>query len=298
MKWKCAVLVCGVFCCSLSVIFIKNSQSHPLWLASIRLLIAAVALSPLTFRSFATGTFRGGLKAAARTLPGAAFLAMHFVLWAAGARMTLSANGSLIVNLSTIVMPILMWLMYRERLVRGEVIGTLIALSGVAALVGGHYQLSAESFRGDIVCFLAMVVFCLYLALSRRGAAGRSLWMYVVPLYFFAGLMCLAMALIGTCFAGVPLPPATAREALMLLGVALVPTVIGHSIINWSIGQMRGQTVAIVNLSQLVFAGVAAYFVFGEMPSVRFYPVCALIIAGAIVTIRAAHTRIEIDSES
>jgi drug/metabolite transporter (DMT)-like permease len=288
------LLTLGVFCCSLSVIFIKNSDAHPLWLSAIRLLIAAIALAPLTIRSFATGTLGGGLSTAARTLPGAVLLAVHFILWTAGARMTEAANGSLIVNLTTVVMPVVMWLLYRERLVRGEVIGTVIALSGVVALVGGHYQLSRESFTGDVVCFVAMVLFCFYLALSRRGTAGRSLWMYVVPLYFFAGLMCMAAAVMTRA----PLPPATMKEAAMLLSLGLVPTVLGHSIINASMGRMRGQSVAIVNLSQFAFAGLAAYLVSGERPSVWFYPVCLLIVIGAVVTIRAAHARVEIDSES
>ncbi|HEY0008999.1 MAG TPA: DMT family transporter [Tepidisphaeraceae bacterium] len=287
------LLVLGVFACSLSVIFIKSSASHPYWLAGFRLLIAAAFLSPLVWREAKKdpAVLSGEIWLAA--VPGALLLALHFISWTTGARMTTAVNGSLLVNLTTVVMPIVMWMMNRERINAGEIIGTLVALAGVTALIGGQVSVSAENALGDVICFVSMVLFCFYLAYARRNGAGQSLWLYLVPLYWIAGLICIAVALI----AGAPLPPATAREAILLLCLGLVPTVIGHSIINWCINKLRSQTVATLNLCQVLFAGIAAYLVFNEPPSPWFIPVCAVVVLGSIITIRSHHKSV-VDAES
>jgi drug/metabolite transporter (DMT)-like permease len=220
-------------------------------------------------------------------------LAAHFASWAVGARMTTSATGNLIVNLTPVVMPLAMWVLNRERINRGEVLGTSIAMIGVVALLITH-MFGHESVWGDLVCFLSMALFCCYLAFSRRNAGGRSLWPYLVPLYWIAGVICVVIALLARA----PLPQWTPLEITMLLCLCLVPTVMGHSIINHSIRIMRGQTVGIVNLSQFIFAGVIGYLFFAELPAWTFYPVCALIVTGALIVIRAHRTTVDVDAES
>jgi drug/metabolite transporter (DMT)-like permease len=183
----------------------------------------------------------------------------------------------LIVNLNPIVMPFLMARINHERIRRHELVGTLIAMTGVVALIGRSYQVGAATMTGDAICFFSMVVFCGYLALSRRVAVpGRSLLAYLVPLYGMTGAVCLACAaLVQT-----PWPSLTARDLLPLVGLGLVPTVIGHSILNHSIRVLRGQVVMTVNLLQVVFAGVMAYYLLHEpAPPLRLY------VAGAVITI-------------
>ena len=277
----------------MSVIFIKSSQTHPIWLSGVRLLIAAAFLSPIVWRAARKDPTVISRKTLMLALPGALLLAVHFISWTEGARLTTSVNGSLIVNLTTVVMPIVMWGMNGERINVGEILGTLIALAGVVALVGGQVSVSVEHAKGDVVCFVSMILFCFYLAYARRNGAGRSIWLYLVPLYWMAGIVCVIVALI----ARVPTPPPTAREAVMLLCLGLVPTVIGHSAINWSINHLRGQTVSTVNLGQVLFAGVAAWVVFGEVPSVWFAPVAAIVVLGSVITIRS-HRRPDVDAES
>jgi drug/metabolite transporter (DMT)-like permease len=289
-----ALLLLGVFACSLSVIFIKKSEAHPIWLAGIRLLIAAACLSPLVVLELRKDRSAISSRSLLGSLPGAVLLAAHFISWAAGARMTSSANGNLLVNLTPVVMPIVMWLMNGERVNWREILGTLIALTGVVALVGSHAKFGGESVPGDLMCFLSMALFCCYLGFSRRNASGKSLWPYLVPLYWMSGLICVATALIARA----PFPVMTRLEVAMLLCLGLVPTVLGHSIINNCIRIMRGQTVSIVNLSQFVFAGIIGYVIFNEKPSIAFYPVCALIVIGAVIVIRAHRTSVDVDAES
>ncbi len=290
-----ALLIFGVFACSLSVIFLKDSQTHPIWLAGIRVLIAGMFLTPLMLIEARKDPTAISVKQIMRSVPGGVLLAVHFITWTLGARTTTATNGSLIVNLSTVVMPFVMWFMNRERVNRWEIVGTLIALTGVLVLVSDKTDSGVHNLSGDVICFVSMVLYCLYIAFGRRNGMGRNLWLYIVPLYYISGLLCVATALLVP---GIPLPPTNQHEINMLICLGLIPTVVGHSIMNWCIKSMRGQIVATANLFQFVFVGFIAYFRFGEMPVKMFYPMCLLIVIGSLIVIRSHRSKIEIDTES
>lgn len=289
------VLMVGVFASSLSVIFIKDSTSHPIWLSGIRLLVAAVFLTPLFVihaRKNPTGVSAQQIM---RSFPGGVMLAVHFITWAMGARLTYAINGTLIVNLATVALPFIMWGVNHERINRREIIGSLIALLGVVILVGGRLQISGQNVRGDLLCFVSMILYCFYIAFGRRNGMGRSLWLYVVPLYYISGVMCVSIALLTP---GIPLPPISMHEVAMLICLGLIPTVIGHSIMNWCIKSMRGQVVSTANLFQFGFAGISGYLIFNEKPSLLLYPMCVLIIIGSLIVIRAHRSSVDVDAES
>ncbi len=289
------LLLLGVFACSLSVIFLQNSITHPYWLCAARLLIAATFLSPLMFLEAKKKPGSLSPRMILMSFPGAAVLSIHFITWAMGARMTEAANGTLIVNLTTVVMPIVMFLMNGERVNRGEVIGTIITLVGVSLLFWSHYTFDVKKVNGDLVCFGSMCLFCIYLAFSRKLGMGRSIWLYIVPLYFMAGCICAIAAI----FSKIPLPPATSHEITMLLCLGLVPTVIGHSIMNYCTKTMRGQVVSMANMLQFIFSGVTTYFLKGTLPEKLFYPVAAMILVGAVIVIQSHKTtEPDVDTES
>ncbi|MGC4032386.1 MAG: DMT family transporter [Tepidisphaeraceae bacterium] len=286
------LLTLGVVACAMSVLMLKASHTHPFWLSGARLLIAAAALSPLYWIE-AKKTPQSP-RIVLKSWPGAIVLVAHFVTWTLGARWTEAANGTLIVNLAPVVMPFVMFLFNGERVNRGEIIGTIPSIAGVLLLVSSHVSVDMKYASGDAMCFVSMVLFCFYLALGRRMGAGRSLWLYVVPLYAIAGVTCWATALATLT----PLPQLNQREILLLLGLGLIPTVIGHSIMNWCIQHLRGQVVSVANLGQFVVAGVIAVFQFGEVPTLAFYVASVLIIAGSVIVIRSNRVSVDIDAES
>ena len=277
------VLVFGLWACSTSVIFIKESTVHPVVLAGYRLLFAALFLLPLygaSLRRWGSGLNRSRLR---RTLLPAVFLAVHLASWNHGARMTHAVNATILVNLLPLATPFLLWLVVGERVNRGEIAGTVIALTGVLALTAGDFRVSRDLFTGDLVCLGSMILFAAYLVFGRKNRDFPDIWLYVVPLYAFAGLLCFLMAIpVTNIFARYP-----AKEYLLILGLVLFPTIAGHSIFNYCLKYIRGQVVSVVNLTQFIFAGIMAYLLFDEIPELQFYAATAAILVGAVVTIRA-----------
>jgi drug/metabolite transporter (DMT)-like permease len=281
------LLILGVFACATSVIMLKAGASHPVVVSAGRLLLASLLLAPLLFAALRVDR-RPLSTLLLRSAPGAALLAAHFITWVIGARNTSAANGSLIVNLVPVAMPVFMFLLFRETLTRREVIGSLVALAGVAVLSAPNLRFDASAALGDAMCFLSMLLVTGYLVVSRLRNDGGSIWLYVVPLYFLAGLMCAALALFWPGPAAIfPAGADPRRELLLLLGLAVIPTIVGHSLLNKSMRVLPGQTVSIFNLGQFIFAGVMAYLFYREVPSPRLYIAGAMVVAGAALVVTA-----------
>ncbi|MCX7591346.1 MAG: DMT family transporter [Kiritimatiellae bacterium] len=281
------LLIFGVFCCSPAVIFIKASALHPVLLAAYRLLVAALVLIPVFLAAARRHKNSWSPALLRRSLLPAIVLGLHFVSWIVGARLTTAANATLIVNLVPLAMPLFAIPLVGEWPSANELLGTFLALGGMALLGIVDFQLSAEYFRGDLLCFVSMLLFTAYLALGRRNKDFASTWLYVVPLYLTGGLFCLLCSLLFVN----PIRKYGHREILLVLALGIVPTVLGHSILNWSLARLRSQLVSLVNMGQFIFAGILAFLLFHEVPDVSFYVAGMLVSGGAtLALLRRKHS--------
>lgn len=275
------LLLISVLAVSTAIIMIKASTLHPVLLASLRLLVATVALLPIFVRdlrkhraAYTVTHMRASL------LPGL-ILAAHFISWIVAARMTPTANASLIIGLVPIAMPFFLAALAHERLTRTEILATVVALSSVVFLTASDLNLTPQYFWGDLLCFISMLFYAFYMALGRKNRHFPTVWLYLVPLYFVAGVVCFVIAL----FFVNPFQPYSSREILLILGLGIVPTVIGHSLVNYAMKHFRGQLVSIINMGQFIFAGFMAYLFFAETPRWTFYVASLLLALSAWIVI-------------
>ena len=278
------LLLVGVFCGASSVVMIKASHLHPAVLSAYRLFLAVLLLLPIYLRE--VHRFRAVFSAREHLLPTllpGLVLALHLITWTQGAQWTRAANATLIVCMVPVVMPFLLFFTMGEVITKWELLGTAVAMSGAVWLGASDFGVSRQSVLGDITCFISMLLFSYYLVQGRINRGFPSLWLYLVPLYAVAGGVCFLIAL---CVAK-PLESYPTREWLLVLAQAVVPTILGHSILNHAMKQLRGQLVSVVNLFQFLFAGALGYLFFNEVPGPVFYGAGLLVVGGAILVIRA-----------
>jgi len=277
------LLILGVFACSTSAVIIRLSATNPIVLTAGRLVVAIVMLAPV-FR-LELRRHRGAFTWAhvRRTHLPALVIAAHLMAWSVGARLTAVAQSTLIVNLVPVALPFLLHWIARERVNRAEVGGTVVAVAGLVTLSAKDALSGGGSLFGNLMCFLSMLLFALYVALARRNRDFPSVWLYMIPVYGQAALICLLTAIpwIGAFQFG------SARECWLVFALAAVPTVCGHSLINAALRGIRGQIVSLVNLSQFIFAAVMGYLLFREAPSVAFYAASAVVVAGLAIVVWA-----------
>jgi drug/metabolite transporter (DMT)-like permease len=275
------LLILSVFTTSTAVIMIKASTVQPVLLASLRLWVAAVALLPVFIRDYYRHRETYGWQQFRASIVPGLVLAVHLSSWLVGARMTPTANASLIVNLVPLAMPFFLLWLADEALTSREIVATAVALTGVVILTASDLNLSPTYFVGDLVCFGSMLFYALYMTLARRNRNAATVWLYIVPLYAIAAVVTMGMAL----FFVNPIQPYSGRNILFILGLGIVPTVFGHSLINRAMKYFRGQLVSIVNMTQFVFAGIMGYFFFGEVPHWTFFVASLLMAVSAWIII-------------
>lgn len=279
-RWvQITLLAIGVLCSSTAVIMIKASDENPYLLAAYRLLIATLFILPLYLREKQNYLQPYGFEQVQSSLIPGLLLGVHFISWNMGVALTPVANASLIVNTTPAVMPFFLWIFFRERVNRIEVIGTFLALSGLIILGLGRFNLSAPDFRGHLLCFISMLFLAAYMALGRKNSGRLPLWLYMWPLYLMAGVFCLIFAL----FFINPIKTYSLTNILIFLGLAITPTFGGHTLLNYSLKNFRGQVVSVTNLGQIVFSAGLGFLVFGEIPSSQFFLAAILILSGVMI---------------
>jgi drug/metabolite transporter (DMT)-like permease len=282
------LLLLSVLAGSTAVIMIKASTVHPMLLSSFRLFVATAVLLPVFIRDFARhrqaseddqgytwAHFRASIA------PGVV-LALHLMSWVVGARMTPTANASLIVNLVPLALPFFLVWLVDEPLTRHEVVATALALVGVVVLTVSDLNLSPIYFTGDLICFGSMLFYALYMALGRRNRHHPTVWLYLVPLYAVAAVVSLIVALPFVD----PFQRYGARDMALVVGLGIVPTVVGHSLLNRAMKHFRGQIVSLINMGQFVCAGLTAYVLWREVPPWSFYIASILLGVSAWVAVR------------
>ncbi|MDA0349469.1 MAG: DMT family transporter [Verrucomicrobia bacterium] len=283
MVWRLSILSFGIFCAATSVVMTKASTLQPEHLSASRLLVAVFILLPLFLRD--KKRFPDYSLATAFKISGvpALLLAIHFITWTIGARWTTAANSTLIVNLMPIAMPLVGFFILKETMNGKEWIGTSLVFLGVVVMGVSDFRVSVAHFWGDLVCVLSMLLLAWYLILARKNKWVPSIWLYLVPLYFSASVLCFAMGL-----ARVGLPHSDSNhEWMYILLLGLVPTVLGHSLLNLAMRWFRSQLVALLNQMAFVYAGILGFFFFNEIPNTPFYFASTCMLAGVLWTILA-----------
>lgn len=282
--FQTALLLFGIFCNSTAYIFVKTSRENSLLLSAGRLLVAALVLTPFFLRELKTASGNYGWRQFGWACLPALVLSVTFSSFTIGARMTQTANAGLIIGLTPVAMPFYLWWLLREKINRREILGTLISLAGILVLIGGNLHASHTNLIGDMIVVVSMLGLTGYMALGRKNAPRLSLWLYMVPLFWVAGLICLAVAL----FFVNPVKAYSMPDLLTILGMGVFSTAIGQTILNYSFKYFRGQTVSLANMIQPLFAGAMGYFIFGEVPHPVFYFAVLLISAGVFVALRSS----------
>lgn len=276
-------LALGVLCASTAVIMIKVSDENPYLLAAFRLLIATLIILPLYLREKNSYAQPYGWQQVRLSLVPGVLLGLHFITWNMGIALTPIANASLIVNATPAVMPFFLWIFFREKINRIELFGTVLALTGLYLLSFGRVELSDADLRGHLLCFISMLFLATYMALGRKNSGRLPLWLYMCPLYLTAGLFSLICAL----FFVNPIKTYSLTNILIFFGLAIIPTFGGHSLLNYSMKNFRGQVVSVANLGQIVFSALMGFLLFKEIPTTMFYFTAVLILTG--VTIILVH---------
>ncbi len=192
-----------------------------------------------------------------------AFLALHYVVWFFSLRLTSVTSSTVLVTTQPIWVMLIAYLLWREKV-------PLMSLSGIAVALVGTYFIGAHSAQqtggqltGDLLAVLAAILVSGYLLIGQSLRPRMSLLVYVFFVYGAAwavlGVMAVTMQL--------PLTGFPAREWWLFVALAVVPTLMGHTVFNWALQHVPASVVSVSILGEPVGTVVLAMLVLGEVPA-------------------------------
>ncbi|MCJ7533455.1 MAG: DMT family transporter [Anaerolineales bacterium] len=285
------ILSFGLLAVSTASILIRFAQQDvpSLVIAAYRMVLATIVLAPIAVTRHKTELRRLTRKDLILACTSGLFLALHFATWITSLEYTTVASSVIFVTTTPLWVALFSPLFLKEPLPRLALVGMGIALMG-SMIVGlsDSCRLSAaglacpsladflqgKTFLGNFLALVGAWTAAGYLMIGRRLRAKMSLVGYIFIVYGIAACILVGIMLVGGR-KPIGYPP---QAYLLMLLLALVPQLLGHTSYNWALQYLSAAYVAVVTLGEPVGAIILAYFLLQEVPP-------ALKIFGAILTL-------------
>jgi drug/metabolite transporter (DMT)-like permease len=255
-------LVMGAIALGSSPLLVRLSHLEPTATAFYRVALAAPAflLLPL-ITSPAADAAKPATRADLLWLVAAGgFFALDLLCLHWSLRFTSVANATLFLNFAPFFVALGAWVIFGELPALRAVLSFIIAIGGVALLVGGVSAAQPDRLLGDALGILAGAAYGGYLlVVSRfRHRTSTSLVMGVTTLSCAVFLLPAALAM------GESLLPATAIAWGLLLALALVTHAGGQGLLVFAMKYLPATTSSVTLLLQPVVAACGAWLLFSE----------------------------------
>jgi drug/metabolite transporter (DMT)-like permease len=278
------LLILAVLCVSVGSIFVRLANSPALAVAFNRIFLASVVVAPFAapslVRAWPVLTARRRLVLLASGIS----LGVHFATWIASLSYTTVAASVLLVNTAPLFTLFFSWWFLGERASKAVLIAMAVALTGAALIAAGDWgDGGTASLKGDVLAVAGAVTLSLYHVIGRGLRDALPLSAYVL------GVWSTAAATLAVLAAGarVPVFGYPPRTFALFLALAVVPTVIGHGLVNRSLRHIPAPTVGLFLLGEPIAASILAYAVFGETPGLLTIAGGVLVLAALALVVRS-----------
>jgi drug/metabolite transporter (DMT)-like permease len=253
----------GITAISFASILIRLADAPSLAIATYRVGLASVILTPYCVLKLPVirQTWNGQILGF--TCLSGFFLALHFAFWIRSLQMTSVASSATLVSTTPIFVAIFAYFCLGERLSRHSWVGILLVLAGSGLIAGSDFHFSKEALFGDLLAVAGALAASGYLLAGRVVRRQLDLTSYTLGAYGSAALLLLMVSTLTAA----PLSGFTNQTYLVLVLLAIVPQLIGHTTFNWALRFLSPTTVAVLILGEPLGATLLAYLFFGETAS-------------------------------
>lgn len=185
------------------------------------------------------------------------FFAADLASWHLGILMTTVANAALFGNSASFFYPVYGYAVARSWPSGRAATALLLALVGVAFLMGLSAEISAAHLAGDLLCVLAGLFYTGYLVVMDRSRGGLGAWPALFAATLFAALALLPVALAWD-------DAFWPRDWTPLVVLALGSQVLGQGLIIFALPHLSPVASGIGLLVQPLLSAMLGWIWFGE----------------------------------
>jgi drug/metabolite transporter (DMT)-like permease len=258
MTWLYLFLPMGILAISTASIFIKLCDAPALIIATYRMVISSLVLIP--FVGYKKIWREWGESKMGWFFLSGLFLSLHFAFWIASLKFTSVASSVVLVTTHPIFVGLGSRLFLKEPLGAPLILGILLSVLGSGLIGYGDFLLTQEALLGDGLALLGAMAASGYFLVGRKMREQQDLLTYIFPVYSISGLSLIILSLLfQKSFFGY-----STNTYLLMILLALIPQLIGHTTFNWALKYLPASRVAIAILGEPIGSTLLAYLILGE----------------------------------
>lgn len=189
-----------------------------------------------------------------------AFLALHFILWFESLNYTSVASSVVLVTLQPLFTFVGAYFWFKERINLQAILGAVLAIVGSTIICWGDIQIGGMAFLGNLLALAGAMAVSIYWLAGQRVRKKVSLISYTFVVYSASAMFLLAYVLVTRA----DLVPTEGFNWLIFIALAIFPTLLGHSIFNWTLRWVTASIVSVTILFEPIGASALAYFILEE----------------------------------
>ncbi|MEJ5366370.1 MAG: DMT family transporter [Desulfosoma sp.] len=279
-----AVVFTGIVAISSASILIRLAHAPSLTIAAYRVTLAALGVAPWALSKHFTSVSKNPLPWRALLLSGL-FLALHFTFWIESLKRTTVASSVTLVSTSPIFTAVFSSFLLKERIrpLMGAAIAACVA--GSAVVAGLDYRFDPHSLLGDLLALLGGLMASGYFLAGRYARRILPLQTYIFWSYGIAGSALILLSLLTRT----PLYGFSPETMAVLVLLAAVPQLIGHTSFNWALKHLSATAVAVLTLGEPLGATTLAFVFFRETVSLPTALGLCVLAVGIVMGAAARH---------
>lgn len=299
-KSASVVLLIGILAVSTASLFIRFAQQDApsIVIAAYRLTLATVFLLPFALPRFSGEVIRAlKKKDVFLIILSGTFLAIHFASWITSLEHTTVASSVVLVTTTPLWVAMFSGFILKESIPKwtwlglglAMIGGIVVGLSSQCGFWDGGFQcqdlggfFSSKNLLGNFLALLGAWMAAGYLISGRKVRPRFHLQVYVFLIYGVASILLLAM--VG--FRGYSLTGYSPQTYVWFVLLAIIPQLIGHTVLNWALGYLPATFVSVALLGEPVGTVILSYLFLREAPTFLELAGGILILAGIYISSR------------
>jgi len=274
-------LLIAIIAISSASLMIRTAQQtfSSLFIASARLSIAGLILVPFQMKKKLQELRNMDLSGWFSIFLSSLFLAFHFMFWISSLETTSVITSVVLVTTTPIWVALLSPYFLNEKLTKQFYSGLIVAFVGIIVLVFSsvcsiqfqvlicqvqHKLFQRNTLFGSTLALLGAFCAAGYVLSGKKIRKDLSNLTYVTIVYLISGLICLVIF-----FANQPATniDTNLNEWIPLILIAVIPQIIGHSLINAALGYLPAAHVSLALLGEPMGSTILAFIFLNEIPS-------------------------------
>ncbi|MFT4413046.1 DMT family transporter [Fredinandcohnia humi] len=254
------MLAIGALAVSSSAVLVKLANAPAPVTAFYRLFFSVIIMLPLF-----VWKYRKELRLISKrdwlfSVISGVFLALHFILWFESLAYTSVTSSTVLVAMQPVFAFIGTYLLFKEKISLGAILSTVLALGGSLIISWGDFQISGMALYGDLLAIISCVIVTVYYLFGQTVRKRLSLVTYTFVVYTISTITLFLYVVILQY----PLFNYTSSDWTYFILLAIVPTLLGHTLFNWSLKWVSTSTISVSILFEPVGAAILAYFILAE----------------------------------